>query len=301
MTSVAEPGLEELFCDVDDFCQRFLPEWQHQQLTAGERQRLRASTLSPSEIMTLLIYFHQSAYRHFKGFYLYHVHKHLRAAFPQLLSYPRFVALMPSVLLPLTVYLHTRRRGAVTGISFIDSTPLMVCHNRRIRSHQVFKQLARRGKTSTGWFYGFKLHLVVNDRGEILAFQLTPGNVDDRQPVPQLVRGLSGKLFGDRGYLSQHLFEALLEENIHLVTKLRRKMKNKLMPLINKLLLRKRAIIETINDQLKNISQIEHTRHRSTVNFMVNLIAGLAAYTHRPRKPSIYDSKNQPKELNYLV
>ena len=299
--SIAEPDLEELFCDVDDFCQQFLPEWQRQQLSAGERKRLRASGLSPSEIMTLLIYFHQSHYRHFKGFYLSHVHKYLRGAFPRLLSYTRFVALMPSVLLPLTVYLHTRRRGAVTGIGFIDSTPLIVCHNRRIHSHKVFKKLARRGKTSTGWFYGFKLHLVVNDRGEILAFQLTPGNVDDRQPVPQLVRGLSGKLFGDKGYISQQLFEALLKENLQLVTKLRRNMKNKLTPLIDKLLLRKRAIIETINDQLKNISQIEHTRHRSLANCMVNLLAGLAAYTHRPIKPSIYGSEKQLKALNILI
>jgi hypothetical protein len=291
MTSVAEPDLVELFCDVDDFCQQFWPAWQQHQLSAGERQRLRTSCMTPSEIMTLLIHFHQSHYRHFKGFYLYHVHKHLGGAFRHLVSYTRFVALMPSVLIPLTVYLHTRRRGEATGIGFIDSTPLVVCHNRRIRSHKVFKQVARRGKTSTGWFYGFKLHLVVNDRGELLAFQLTPGNVDDRQPVPQLVRGLSGKLFGDKGYLSQKLFTTLLEQNLQLVTKLRRNMKNKLMPLIDKLLLRKRAIIETINDQLKNISQIEHTRHRSVANFLVNLLAGLAAYTHRPTKPSIYEAK----------
>lgn len=163
--------------------------------------------------MTLLIHFHQSQYRHFKGFYRYHAHTHLRGAFPHLVSYPRFVALMPSVLIPLTVYLHTRRRGHVTGIGFIDSTPLVVCHNRRIHSHNVFKKFARRGKTSTGWFYGFKLHLVVNDHGELLAFQLTPGNVDDRQPVPRLVRGLHGKLFGDKGYLSRKLFTLLLEQN----------------------------------------------------------------------------------------
>ncbi len=299
--SVAEPDLVELFCEVDDFCQQFLPEWQRYQLSAGERKRRRTSALSASEIMTVLIYFHQSHYRHFKGFYLEHVHNHLRGAFPRLLSYTRFVALMPSVLMPLSVYLHTRRRGELTGISFIDSTPLIVCHNRRIHSHKVFKQLARRGKSSTGWFYGFKLHLVVNDRGELLAVRLTPGNVDDRQPVPQLVRGLSGKLFGDKGYLSQKLFEQLLEQNLQLVTKLRRNMKNKLMPLIDKILLRKRAVIETINDQLKNISQIEHTRHRSVANCMVNLLAGLAAYTHRPMKPSIYASESQLQALNVLI
>jgi hypothetical protein len=295
--SIAEPDLTELFCDVDDFCQQFLPEWQRQQLTSGESRRRRKGVMSPSEIMTLMIYFHQSHYRHFKGFYLEHVSKFLRRAFPRLLSYTRFVAVMPSVLVPLSVYLHTRRRGEMTGISFIDSTPLIVCHTRRAHSHRVFKDLARWGKTSTGWFYGFKFHLVVNDRGGLLSLQLTAGNVDDRQPVEQLVRGLSGKLFGDKGYISQKLFE----QNLQLVTKVRRNMKNKLMAMIDKLLLRKRAIIETINDQLKNISQIEHTRHRSLANFLVNLLAGVAAYTHQPMKPSIYHSENMPNILNVMI
>ena len=115
---------------------------------------------------------------------------------------------MPSVLVPLTVYLHTQL-GACTGISFIDSTALAVCHNARIGQHRVFALDAARGKTSVGWFYGFKLHLVVNDRGELLAFCLTRGNVDDRRPVPRLVRRLFGKLFGDRGYISQALAEDL--------------------------------------------------------------------------------------------
>ena len=177
----------------------------------------------------------------------------------------------------------------------------MVCHNRRIHSHKVFKKIARRGKTSVGWFYGFKLHLVVNDCGELLAFQVTPGNVDDRKPVPHLAKGLTGKLFGDRGYISQKLFEALLEQDLQLITKLRKGMHNKLLPLADKLLLRKRALIETINDQLKNISQIEHTRHRSVINWMVNLLAGLVAYTHQPKKPSLNLSQNQLKLLNYVA
>jgi len=142
---------------------------------------------------------------------------------------------------------------------------------------------------------------VVNDCGELLAFQVTPGNTDDRKPVPRLVKGLTGKLFGDRGYISQKLFETLLEQDLQLITKLRKGMKNKLLPLADKLLLRKRALIETINDQLKNISQIEHTRHRSVVNWMVNLLAGLAAYTHQPKKPSLNLSQNQLKLLNYVA
>jgi hypothetical protein len=139
-----------------------------------------------------------------------------------------------------------------------------------------------------GWFYGFKLHLVVNDLGELLAFCLTPGNVEDRRPVPKLVKRLFGKLFGDKGYLSQPLLgQLLVTQGLHLITKLRKRMRNRLLELSDKLLLRKRAIIETITDQLKNICQIEHSRHRSPINFLVNLVAGLIAYCHQPKKPSL--------------
>jgi len=291
-------SLEELFCDVDDFCRVFLPTWHRQLLTNGERKRVRTSRLTLSEIMTILIYFHQSQYRNFKTFYLWHVCRYCRSEFPQLLSYTRFVALIPKALMPMCIYLNTRR-GEDTGLAFVDATSLVVCHNRRIHSHKVFKAVARRGKTSMGWFYGFKLHLVVNDRGELLAFRITPGNVDDREPVPELTQGLTGKLIGDRGYISSQLFHVLWERGLHLVTKIRKNMHNKLMPLVDKLLLRKRAIIETINDQIKNIQQIEHTRHRSVVNAMVNVLAALVAYTHQPRKPSLNISKNELKLLTF--
>ena len=242
--------------------------------------------------MTILILFQQSGYRTFKGFYTQHVQTHLRAEFPHLVSYTRFVGLMPRVVLPLAIYLHTQL-GACTGISFVDATALVVCRNPRIAQHKVFRADARRGKTTMGWFYGFKLHLVVNDRGELLAFCLTPGNVDDRRPVPRLVRRLFGKLFGDRGDISQPLAEALLvHHGIHLVTKARKNMRGRLLTLADKLLLRKRALIESVNDQLKNVSQIEHTRHRSPYNFLVHLLAGLVAYCHQPKKPSLHLDRN---------
>jgi hypothetical protein len=289
-------SLEELYWDVDDFCRLFLLAWHRQLLTEGTRQRKRSSRLTLGEIMTILIYFHQAQYRNFKAFYLLHLCRHCRGEFPNLLSYNRFVALIPTVLMPMGIYLHTRR-GEDTGIAFIDATSLVVCHNRRIHSHKVFKKVARRGKTSMGWFYGFKLHLVVNERGELLAFQITPGNVDDRRPVDELTQSLTGKLVGDRGYISQQLFKALWERGLQLITKLRKNMHNKLMPLADKLLLRKRAIIETINDQIKNIRQVEHTRHRSVVNAMVNVLAALVAYTHQPCKPSLNLSQNELKLL----
>jgi transposase len=162
----------------------------------------------------------------------------------------------------------------------------------------VFEGVAARGKTSMGWFYGFKLHLVVNDQGELLACQLTPGNVDDRTPVPILSKRLFGKLFGDRGYVSKPLFEQLWQDfQVQLITKLRKNMKNRLMTMSDKLLLRKRALIETIIDQLKNISQIEHSRHRSPINFVVNVLAGLIAYCHQPKKLAL----QFVDELNAIV
>src|SRR5215207_1718646 len=277
----------ELFCDVDDFCRQFEPRWHKQCLASGSRHRNRARELALSEIMTILILFHQSHYRTFKAFYTEQVCVNLRGEFPGLVSYTRFVEFFPSALVPLCVYLHSCL-GECSGISFVDSTKVAVCHNRRIQQHQVFRGLAARGKTSVGWFFGFKLHLVFNDRGELLTFTLTPGNVDDRKPVPQLAKRLFGKLIGDKGYLSNPLLKLLHTEfGIKLITARRKNMKARELPLLDKLLLRKRAIVETIIDQLKNISQIEHTRHRSPINFLVNLVCGLIAYCHQPKKPSL--------------
>jgi hypothetical protein len=273
-----------LFCDIDDFCSLFEPLWQSRQLDT--RQRHRASTLCLSEVMTIITLFHSSSYRNFKAYYTEQVMKQYVWAFPRLVSYQRFVELMPAALVPLCGYLQSRK-GRCSGISFIDSTALKVCHNRRIHSHKVFAGCARRGKTSVDWFFGFKLHLVINDCGELLSVRLTPGNTDDRRPVPGLVKGLFGKLFGDKGYVSRPLFEALYDEGVQLVTKLKRGMKNRLMPLFDKIMLRKRAIVESVMDQLKNISQIEHSRHRSVANCLVNLVAGLIAYTWREKKPSL--------------
>lgn len=280
-------SLEALFCHVDDFCHWFEPRWQRQLLSNGMQQRCRSRSLCLSETMTILIAFHQSAYRNFKWFYTQLVCRYWRRAFPGLVSYHRFVEWMPSALLPLCAYLR-HCFGTCTGISFIDSTSIKVCHNRRIAAHKVFEGLAARGKTSVDWFYGFKLHLVVNEQGELLNIRLTPGNTDDRKPVPQLLKDLFGKVFGDRGYLSQKLAVELWQTfGVQLVTRLRHNMKNRLMVLTDKLLLRRRAIIESVIDQLKNISQVEHSRHRSPVNCLVNLVCGLVAYCHPPKKPSL--------------
>jgi len=280
-------SLLELFVSVDDFCQVFLPFWERTLLQDGSKEHRRPGQLSVSEMMTIVIHFHQSHYRNFKTYYTEHVCQHLSKEFPKLISYERFVILRPSILGPMSAYLK-RLYGRCHGISFIDSTAWSVYDNHRIHNHKVFAGIAQRGKGSMGWFYGLKLHLVVNDCGELLACQITPGNVDDREPVPTLSRHLFGKLIADRGYISRALFEQLLDTfGVQLITRLRKNMKNHLMPLMDKLLLRKRAIIESIVDQPKNISQIEHTRHRSPTNCFINIIAGLIAYCHQPKKPSL--------------
>jgi hypothetical protein len=290
-------SIVELFCQVDDFWQAFQPDWYQHLLRSGTMQRQRRTQLCESEVMTIMILFHESSYRHFKGFYTHYVRNHLSTEFPHLVSYNRFVRLMKRVGIPLFVYLRLFGLGNCTGVSFVDSTPIKVCDNRRIERHRVFKEFAARGKTSMGWFYGFKLHLVVNNCGEMLDFRLTPGNVHDTKPLPELTKQVFGKLFGDKGYLSKPIRDDLRTEGIELITSIRRNMKPQLLQLVDKLWLHKRSVIETINDQLKHISQIEHTRQRSVDNFFVNLMAGLIAYSRRPNKPSVQVDGTQLKLL----
>lgn len=247
------------------------------------------SSLTLSEIMTICLVFHLSGYHTFKRYYTDLISEQYKDFFPHLVSYNRFVELMPYTALPMTFFLCSHR-GECTGISFADSATLDVCDNHRIQQHKVFQGITQRGKSSTGWFYGFKLHLSINDHGEILAFCLTPGNTDDHnhEVMEHLTKEMSRKLFADKGYASQKLFHALWEEGIQLVTKQKRNIKKKgLFVLTDKILLRKRAMIESVNDFLKNICQIEYSRHRSCCNFVVNLVAGLAAYSFLPKRPSV--------------
>lgn len=246
-------------------------------------------TLSKAEVMVIMILFHGSGYRCLKHFYLEHVTNHLRHLFPKLVSYNRFVELEKEVAIPLALFIKKVLLGKCTGISFVDSTPLRVCKNQRIHIHRTFKGIAQRGKCSMGWFFGFKLHLICNEKGEVLNFMITPGDVDDRKPLEYkaFVEFLYGKLVGDKGYIGKELFQRLFVDGIQLITKLKSNMKGALMSMSDRLLTRKRAIIETVNDELKNIAQVEHSRHRSFDNFMVNLLGALAAYCFFPKKPYI--------------
>lgn len=286
-TIVSRLDLTQIFCDVDDFYQHFERNYHaSKKLSSDDQQKLCQSRLCVSEVMTIAIAFHGSGYRTFKEFYLKEVLQHWHSEFPNLVSYSRFVELIPWSLMLLSCFLNTRT-GTRTGIAFIDSTPIEVCHPCRAKANKVFRELAQWGKNSIGWYYGFKLHLIINERGELLALHLTTANTDDRKPVPDLTQDLMGKLFGDKGYVSQALFEQLYQRGLELVARSRKNMKNRLMPLIDRIMLRKRAIIESVNDQLKNICQIQHTRHRSVWNFLVNLLGGLVAYTYHPVKPSL--------------
>ena len=287
---LSEDKITEIFCIADDFCKEFEVEMEKMSLKAdGKKHRNRKTRMSEAEIMTILICFHFGSFRNFKHYYLFYVTVHLAHLFPDALSYNRFVELESRVSIQMMFFLQLCCFGNCTGISFIDSTCIPVCHNKRISRNKVFKGYAERGKSTMGWFYGFKLHLICNECGEVLNFILTRGNVDDRDEkvFNRLSDNIIGKLYADKGYISQTLFDKLFSNDIHIVTGLRSNMKNKLMPLYDKIMLRKRSVIETINDELKNVAQLVHSRHRSLNNFLMNVLAVIAAYTFFDKKPSI--------------
>ena len=297
---LTEDKVTELFFIADEFCKFF--DWMMARYTlknAGKRPYHRETTLSKAEIMLIIILFHDSGYRCFKHFYLDYVCKHLRHLFPKVVSYNRFVELEREVAIPLALFIKRVLLGKCTGISFVDSTPIRVCRNQRIHIHRTFKGIAQRGKCSMGWFFGFKLHLICNEKGELLNFMITPGDIDDREPLKYnaFVEFLYGKLVGDKGYIGKELFQRLFVNGIQLITKLKSNMKGALMSVSDKLLLRKRAIIETVNDELKNIAQIEHSRHRCFDNFIVNMLGAIAAYCMFPKKPCINVQRTMDTQL----
>lgn len=249
--------ITELYCLVDDFWQSVKEQIDNYMISDDKKHRSRQSILSLSEMTTLIILFHSMRFRQFKKFYQY-VSIFMRREFPRLLSYNRFIELMPRCIVLLTV-LFDSLKGSCTGVSVVDSTPLAVCDNLRISRHKVFDGYAERGKSSTGWFFGFKLHVIINHLGEIISARLTAGNVDDRKPVPDMASGIFGDLFGDKGYLSNSLKEKLKDMGINLITKVRRNMKKVKHTDFEKAVLSKRSVIETVFDELKNLCQIAHS------------------------------------------
>lgn len=242
--------LTKIFCEIDDFMKEFKPQYNKQLLESKENRSSFNSKLSESEIMSILVYYHGYGNRTFKDFYTKTIQPHFKTEFPDLISYNRFVELIPTVLLPLVVFLKLKRLVQSDFITFIDSTKVVVCHNKRIKQNRTFEGIAKRGKSTMGWFYGFKLHIAITETGELCGVHLSKGNVDDRDTdvLDEVLANVSGKLFADKGYISKELFANLFKKGITLITSIRKNMKNRLIPLVDKLLLRKRSVIETVND-----------------------------------------------------
>lgn len=292
----------EFFVNLDDFYIEFANQLKNRPLLEDSqvKRRNRKAKLSDSEMMSIYLLFHFGQFTNFKHFYIHYVQEHLIDLFPDLVSYERFNARQERVLLPLMLYLKYRGLGKSRGINYIDSTLLRVCHIKREKQHKVFKGIAEKGKSTMGWFFGFKLHLIINDRGELLSFYLTKGNVDDRNIdlMTAMTKEVFGKLFGDKGYISKALAELLFQDGIQMITKVRKNMKKQNLSDVDAILLRKRALVESVNDELKNICKIEHTRHRSMKGFLVNIVAALTAYCFFPKKPSLNITPIQTNQLS---
>lgn len=305
---ITEDKVTEIFCIADDFCKEFESEIKKNGLAEadGKKHRRRKHLMSDAEMMTIMICFHLGGFRNFKHYYLLYVKKDLAHLFPTLLSYNRFVELESRLAVQMMLFLQLFCFGKCTGISFIDSTCVPVCHIKRKDRNKVFKGYAELGKSTMGWYYGFKLHLICNEKGELLNFMLTRANVDDRNEdvFNRLTDNVLGKLYADRGYISHNLFEKLFSNGLHLVTGLKTNMKNKLMPIYDKIMLRKRSVIETINDELKNIAILVHSRHRSVYNFSMNVLSAIAAYCFFDKKPNInmdYYIENSGRQLELFL
>lgn len=290
---INELKLVQLFCEIDDFTHVYEQKLAGHLLPVNLNSKHSSNKprISLSEMMTLEILYHLSGHKCFEYFYQHEVLQgSLKSYFPAAPSYNRFVELKPRMLVALICYLHCLRLGAFLGLYYADSTALKVCHNRRIHCHKVFRATAKRGQCSVGWFYGFKLFLVVNGVGQIVQAFVTPGNVADNGLVTlkRLFKGLTGLAFADKGFASQKAFTPLFEQGLKLITYIRSNMKNKLLLLQEKMLLKKRGMIESVIDILKSVCNIEHTRHRSPLNMIVNTYAALCAYSTFDRKPSIF-------------
>ena len=230
--------ITELFCFVDDFCKSTDSCIEREMIATNQKTRnaTRSPDLTISEIMTIMILFQRSKFRNFKSFYAFCKGKYIRE-FPKMPSYERFNALMPRTLYLLVILLCSMMRRD-SKIAFMDSTQLNVCHPKRIKSNKVFKGLAKIGRSTKGWFFGFKLHIIIDHMGNLMNVKITKGNTDDRTPVLSMTEGMRGFLFADKGYISKELFLKLIARVLKLVTAIKGNMKNMIMSLQEKILLK---------------------------------------------------------------
>lgn len=265
-----------IFCLIDNFCQEY-KKWEHNQLLPSSNQRNRAGQLSLSELLTVVLYFYLSPCRDFKNYYLYFLPNKYKGYF-KLVGYSRIIQLMPRLILPLSIIIQSFF-GEETGIYYIDSTKLQICHGKRTKGNKVFKNIAKIGRSSYGWFMGFKLHIIINNKGAIMAVKITKGNKSDSSVAASLAEGLAGSIYGDKGYISKKLFTQLFESGLKMFTSIRKDMKNHLLSNADKALLRKRSLVESVFNVLKNSMNLEHSRHRSPFNFIVHVIACVTSYS----------------------
>lgn len=277
--------LTRIFCEIDDFCKELNHYTVGKFLPTRSSKRGPACCLSDSEMMVILILFQSSRWRDFKNYYTNFLSTFYKKEFPNLPSYNRFLEIMKRVIFHL-IFFAQIRSGKRTGIYYIDSTCLPVCHIKRSRRHKTFDEVAEYGRTSVGWFFGLKLHLVINDRGELIAFKMTSGKQNDAKAGESIMENLQGLMFGDKGYIGKNLFSRLIDKGLKLITRGRKNMKEKIYSPFEKQLLDKRGIIETVINHFKHHYQIWHTRHRSVLNAITHLMAGIAAYAIEPLKIS---------------
>jgi len=286
-----EMKLIGIFCDIDDFVIALEKNIGLKLIGNDHPQSVNKPSITYSEMLCIELVYHLSGYKCFQYYYQDAVEKGaLKEYFPNAPGYNRFIQLKPRILMLIVLYFQCCRLGRMCGLYYADSTSLTVCNNRRIHSNKVFKTQASRAKTSTGWFFGFKLFLVVNAFGEIVKATFTTANVADNnlQHMLRLFNKLEGLVFADKGFINQNATQELFKNGLHLITGIRANMKNKLMLLSHKLLLKKRGMIESVNDILKSVCDLEHTRHRSPINAVINVFAALCAYTYLERMPSIF-------------
>jgi hypothetical protein len=267
-----------LYYYLDEFCKLYKEFEKIKLLPKNENSRNREGTMNIAELLTIVIYYHLGPCKNFKVYYLYYLPQHHKGCFKKLISYNRMVQLMPRLLVPLSIIMNFLK-GEETGLYYVDSTKLQICHNKRNSSNKVFKGLAKMGKSSYGWFMGFKLHLIINNKGEFIAMKITKANISDVSVLDSLSKGLTGKIFGDKGYISSDVFNKLFRRGLRLFTGIRKTMKNKLLELNDKISLKKRSLIESSYNILKNVMDLEHTRHRSPINFLVNILSCVAAFS----------------------
>ena len=277
------PDTVELFCFMCDFVAEY--EWHRFVLANKITTRTRKSKLNIAEILTIILMYKFSGYRDFKTFYSRDLIVNHKNDF-NLPSYTHLVNLHKKAMIPLLV-LWNVLQGTGKGVYFVDSTSIKVCHIMRASCHKTFKNHAKKGKTTTGWFFGFKLHLVITEKGDITNAIITSGKKSDLSVLESLTQRITGKIFGDKGYISSPMFKSLYNRGLQLITRLRKNMKNKLMHTYDKILLSKRGLIESVICKLKRKFELEHTRHRSVCGWIINIFSSLSAYMLVPNKPSI--------------